>query len=128
MNRLGAFLQRWGPVLAYMVLIYLLSAQPADNGIIPHFGAVDFPVRKLVHFLEYALLARLFLRAVRGSAPLDRKHLVWALALTVLYACTDEYHQTFVLGRAGRGFDVLIDSAGALVALALKARFRHGFR
>jgi VanZ family protein len=116
------FVFRWGPVLLYMGLIYLFSDQPRGNGVIPDFGAFDFPLRKTVHFLEYALLALLFLRALRGEAPLTRKHLGWALALTVLYACSDEFHQAFVPGRAARAHDVLIDTAGALTALALASR------
>jgi VanZ family protein len=34
--------------------------------------------------------------------------------MTVGYACTDEFHQLFVPGRAGLITDVLIDSIGAV--------------
>ena len=39
---------------------------------------------------------------------------VWAVALTSLYAVTDEVHQLFVDGRACRFTDWLIDTAGGL--------------
>ena len=42
-----------------------------------------------------------------------------AAVSAVLYACSDEFHQLFVAGRAGRINDVLIDSAGAVLGLAL---------
>lgn len=37
------------------------------------------------------------------------------LLFCFLYACSDEYHQTFVIGRTGSFTDVLIDTSGALV-------------
>jgi VanZ family protein len=42
---------------------------------------------------------------------------LWAILLTILYAVSDEYHQTFVPGRNGQLADVLIDSLGGLIAL-----------
>jgi VanZ family protein len=52
-----------------------------------------------------------------------RKGLLAQLALCLLvaalYASTDEFHQLFVEGRAGRFTDVLIDSSGALTALII---------
>jgi VanZ family protein len=102
-----------------MALIYLLSDQPKEGGVIPDFGNLDLPVKKLGHFVEYAVLALLFLRALRGTQSPTRQHLAWAFTLTVLYAITDEYHQTLVPGRAGRWEDVVIDASGALLALWL---------
>ena len=43
----------------------------------------------------------------------------------VLYAVSDEIHQTFVPGRAGQIRDVLIDSCGVLAGILL-ARALHG--
>jgi VanZ family protein len=37
--------------------------------------------------------------------------------ITVLYAMSDEYHQTFIPGRNGTVMDVVIDSLGGLTAL-----------
>jgi VanZ family protein len=118
---------RWGPAIAYMALIYLLSDQPKEGGVIPDFGNLDLPVKKLGHFLEFAVLALLFLRALRGTRSPTRQQLAWAFALTVLYAITDEYHQTFIPGRAGRWEDVVIDASGALLALWLCFRGRRLF-
>ena len=42
-----------------------------------------------------------------------------ALCLSVLYACTDEFHQLFVDGRSAQVTDVLIDSVGALSGVLL---------
>ena len=70
---------------------------------------IDHPVRKLAHATEYAILALLWFGAL-GSKP-------QAVVITFLYACTDEFHQLFVSGRAGLFTDVLIDTGGAAVAM-----------
>jgi len=52
----------------------------------------------------------------------DRRWLAWALAF--LYACTDEYHQSFTRGRFPSALDVLIfDNFGALIALWLANKY-----
>jgi VanZ family protein len=42
-----------------------------------------------------------------------------AFALAVLYAASDEFHQTFVEGRVGAIHDVAIDAIGAAIGIAL---------
>lgn len=82
-------------------------------------NAIDFYVRKGAHMTEYAILA-ILLYVWLGRWQVSRTRLTCiAGALTVLYACSDEFHQLFVEGRAGRVSDVLIDSAGAVLGLAL---------
>jgi VanZ family protein len=50
-----------------------------------------------------------------------RKYCVSAVALAFLYAMTDEFHQLFVAGRAGRFIDVCIDTAGAVIGVLILA-------
>jgi len=45
-----------------------------------------------------------------------------AWVLSALYAASDEFHQTFVPGRAGRLLDVVVDWLGAGLALLLAMR------
>lgn len=77
---------------------------------------IEYPVRKAAHMSEYAVLALLIFQALTAF---DRKKNrgCMALGITAAYAVTDEFHQLFVPGRAGRVTDVLIDSAGAFLAL-----------
>lgn len=96
---------------------------------------VSFLLQKSGHFLEYALLALVLYRAVRGTLwilrgtgtggnegdadpELARGPYLWALALTILYAISDEWHQSVIPHREPTLRDVLIDTAGALTALA----------
>jgi len=76
-------------------------------------------VRKIAHFLEYALLGVLAARAFRGSpkAVVRRRWLVICVALIVVYALVDEYHQSFVPSRTASIYDSFIDMAGGFTAV-----------
>jgi len=66
--------------------------------------------------MGYAMLSLSLLRGFdfRG----ERRWLAWFLA--VLYAVTDEFHQSFVPGRHPAVFDVLVyDNIGSLISLWL---------
>jgi VanZ family protein len=107
-SRLAALLV---PPLLAMAAIFFLSAQTSD----PVDRAWwDVLLRKLAHFTEYAVLTVLWWRALRGLAL--RFPLAVAMAISLGYAATDEFHQTFVDGRNGTPVDVLIDSAGIVIA------------
>ena|SRR5436190_15985124 len=109
----------WLPPLGLMALIFFLSAQPDLNS---GLGVIDLVGRKFIHAGEYALLCFLWWRALREVLPARRAPLA-ALAITVAYSCTDEFHQTFVHGRHGTPVDVLIDAVGSVtVAIALMRR------
>lgn len=101
-----------------MAVIYWFSAQP-DLG--TGFGLIDHIARKLVHAFEYGLLCFLWWRALRTVLPF-RRAIAGAVLVTVVYAVTDELHQTTVAGRNGSPVDVLIDSLGAMLAAALLMR------
>ncbi|MFN2615688.1 MAG: VanZ family protein [Thermoleophilaceae bacterium] len=102
----------WLPPLALMAVIFVLSAQPDLNS---GLGLADLVGRKLVHCLEYALLAFLWWRPLRTRIPARRAALA-ALALASVYAATDEWHQSYVEGRHGTPIDWALDSAGAALA------------
>jgi len=108
---------RFGPPLALMGLIYFLSAQPhLTTGL----GVWDFILRKGAHMTEYGLLWFLWYRA------LGHRRTWAAIAISVAYAATDELHQTHVAGRHGTPVDVLIDSVGIAIAIAVSARAARG--
>jgi VanZ family protein len=93
-----------------MALIFYLSAQHAGAEL--HWYAVI--ARKLGHLGGYALLTVLWAWALSGAT---RRPLVWAAAISFLYACSDEFHQSFVDTRHATPVDVLIDSAGIGLAV-----------
>jgi VanZ family protein len=103
---------RWFPALLVMSVIFWFSAHPAEN--LPDFSWADEIVKKSGHVIGYALLALSYWYAL--GLDFRRRTLVWLLA--ILFAATDEYHQTFVPGRHPSVWDIAIfDNIGALFSL-----------
>lgn len=75
-------------------------------------------VRRIAHFSIYAMLGLLttnFMLTIEKKKMYQR--VILALAFCLVYAITDEFHQTFIEGRSGRVVDVLVDTAGALTGI-----------
>lgn len=114
---------RWAAVLAWMVLIFGLSAQSdlpdLTGGRLPGAQSV------LGHFTVYLVLAWLWRRALAGAGVAQPGR--WAFVLTLLYALTDEFHQAFVPGRMPSILDLVTDAAGAGFALGFRRVVRRTF-
>jgi VanZ family protein len=88
--------------------------------------AIQTLIRKVGHVTEYAILAILFWRALRGGEGLrTRNWLVFfgAWIACALFAASDEFHQSFVPSRTASVHDVMIDICGALIGLLLCLAF-----
>ena len=80
---------------------------------------VKYIIRKVAHFTEYFILAVLVLNVLKDYKTINYKLLLLTFILCLLYAASDEWHQTFVDGRVGTYKDVIIDSLGSLTYLIL---------
>lgn len=108
----------WVPALVVMGVIFWFSAQSGEE--LPVFSWADKIVKKSGHMIGYALLAFWYWYALGWQS--NRRWLAWLLA--VLYAMTDEYHQSFVPFRSPSVWDVLVfDNFGALISLWLTNRY-----
>lgn len=85
----------------------------------PEYAWADLFVKKGGHLIGYALLALSYLYAFKFEP--SKLRVVWLLA--VLYAMTDEFHQSFVAGRMASWIDVAIDGIGAALALFFVKRY-----
>jgi VanZ family protein len=96
-----------------MLAIFLFSSgQALDTPL----GLFDRILNKGGHVLGYGMLALAYWRMFEFKS--GRRWLAWVLA--VLYAMTDEFHQSFVPGRYPSLIDVLVfDNLGALLSLWL---------
>lgn len=112
----------WLPVGAWAALIFMASAQ-SDLVFLPD-AELDLVVRKVGHAAVFGMLALLLLRAITTTTRV-RRPWAWALALTILYAISDELHQGAVSGRHPSPVDVTIDAAGAVVAILAVAGVVH---
>ena len=80
--------------------------------------AIDYGIRKAAHIFEYTVLALFAFRAIRQDRTTFRDVDVWGpLALGVLYASTDEYHQSFVASRWPSVGDVMYDTFGVMIGV-----------
>jgi len=128
---------RWILVVLWMSLIFILSHQDATRssqlsgglmtavmdalaglfkGISIQPETLHFILRKGAHFTAYLMLGLL---AAYAQEPKRRKEWLWTLIICIVYAVSDEYHQTFIPGRSGELRDVLIDSAGSFTGLVI---------
>lgn len=130
-------------LIVWMCVIFRFSAQTAEvssktssrviekvvSAVYPDYDTFDepkkqqvvnsftLPVRKAAHFLEFAVLGALFFIFFSTFSGLSGKHrCVFSFVSGFIYAVSDEIHQTFISGRAGRVTDLLIDFSGVLLA------------
>lgn len=76
----------------------------------------SFYIRKIAHITEYLILGFLMLNLLKQYSVTN---IYYAIGLSILYSCTDEFHQLFISGRSGSIRDVLIDSIGILIGTYL---------
>jgi len=124
MNKLGRIgfwqtISRYCPAVCMMTVIYYFSSLPASE--IPQFYLLDVLIKKAGHMLGYALLSLSTLRALPGKM-LKSKYPAFLIA--VLFAVTDEFHQSFVPGRNGTWVDIGIDAIGAGLGLFLADKWK----
>ncbi len=122
MKSLYRLLKYWLPPFLWMVCIFVLSSRQHFTITKTYF--LDFLIFKFLHMVEYALLYILIFRAFylgRNKKKLLESSLLYSFIFSVLYALSDEFHQTLVPTREGRLRDVLIDTSGIfLVFIFLK--------
>ena len=147
MKRNIKLIASWAAVLLWMLLIFRLSSQVADDSnnlslgitgllhklidgfITVNEEAANHIVRKSAHFTAYLILGILALNALSSSGISKwKKEIIISLLICVLYAVSDEIHQLFVPGRSGQPGDVLIDSLGAGVGIGIYILVRLFFK
>ncbi len=109
------FLKYWFPVVLYCCIIFGVSAIPSRE-LPPSVFLSD----KLIHMLEYGVLAALFARAIRHSSQKKWPLMIWAISLYFVsfYGITDEFHQSFVTGRSSDLVDWSADVTGGAIGAA----------
>ena len=126
------------PVIVWMVLIFagstdVLSAEHTSRFLIPFLrwldpsisfqmiAAIHLTLRKLGHLTEYAILAILLWRALRGTFTAFSRRFIAGITFLVAasFAASDEFHQSFVPTRTATVHDVFIDCVGVAVAIVI---------
>lgn len=120
--------------MVWMGVIFYLSSQPAadsselSNGLLDSILSflriqvepntkefLEKLIRKLAHLVEYAILGLFAIKTLKNFNV--KKACYLAILLCVIYAISDEIHQTFILNRYGSASDVLLDSLGSFLSV-----------
>ena len=119
-------------LIIWMIVIFWLSACSASEsssqsgfltGIvckifnIKNVELASTIIRKLAHLTEFFILGVLTINYIRFYS-IKHKYLI-SIGFCFLYACSDEFHQMFVPGRAGQITDVLIDVFGVILGCGI---------
>jgi VanZ family protein len=108
-----ARLRLWGPVALLVAYQFWLSSQST----LPSPGFTFPNMDKVEHAAYFFLMALFAWRAGRKGEGWSRGAALLAVVLGgLLLGILDEFHQSFVPGRAAEALDVAADTAGALVA------------
>ena len=106
---------RFIPMTATMAVIFFLSHQPHGTFGLPLFAGGD----KLAHAFAYAILATSVLFALHPFIADSRRKsgAILVLVFCLVYGISDEFHQSFVMGRVVSAWDVAADFFGALIVV-----------
>jgi uncharacterized membrane protein SirB2 len=122
-NKFKKYLEFWLPPLIWAFIIFSFSAQ----SVLPGFtiSAADFMLKKTAHIFVYAVLYWLVLRALTKTTSCQKKNQGWwkAMILCLIYAISDELHQSVVPGRHASMRDVGFDLLG--IALVFLKKFKY---
>ena len=70
-------------------------------------------IRKLAHYTEYLILGILVINLNNNKS----KSIYLSIIICLLYAISDEFHQSFVPGRSCQILDIAIDFLGSLTGI-----------
>lgn len=119
-------------LVLWMLFIFMMSSfnasdSSSQSGFIVNFlnnvlkienlDILSFIIRKLAHVTEYFILGLLTINCLKDYEI--KNIFIVSILFCILYSCTDEFHQLFVSGRSGSIKDVMIDSIGIIIGIAI---------
>jgi VanZ family protein len=105
-------------LLFYCGVIFWLSHKPS----LPLPMLFEYQ-DKLHHATAYFIMAILAWRAFRHFVTLPFILAIVSVVFCSLYGISDEWHQSFVVGRTADAWDWVADTFGAFMAMVLLTRF-----
>jgi VanZ family protein len=103
-------------LIAWAGIIFVLSSLPNPPG--PRGPEWQSYLAHTIQYAVFGFLAVRLFSAIRPGAPFSLvAAAAWALA--VLYAISDEFHQSFVANRHASALDVAFDALGAAIGAGL---------
>lgn len=76
-------------------------------------------IRKMAHFSIYTVVGLLLMSLISTYNIKEKNRLIITLTTGIIYASSDEIHQSFVPGRSPMITDVVIDTMGVILGILL---------
>lgn len=76
-------------------------------------------IRKMAHFSIYTAVGLLLMALVSTYNIKEKNRLIISLTTGIIYATSDEIHQSFVPGRSPMITDIVIDTMGVILGILL---------
>ncbi len=120
---------KWIIFIFWLLLIFFFSHQSNSgdtthiiiSNIIPiiknsnTIDIINYIIRKSAHLTEYFILVLLTISLLKEYSKKERKIIIISVIFCFIYACGDEFHQSFIIGRTSKFTDVIIDTTGSLI-------------
>ncbi len=106
-------------------VVQIITKVKMDVDIVKTEEVISFLIRKMAHFSIYFVGAILIFNFVSTFSLKLRNVILLTFIIGVVYSISDEMHQLFISERAGQIRDVLIDSAGVIIATLLMGKFKE---
>ena len=80
---------------------------------------IEKVIRKIAHFSIYTVVGILVMAFISTYQIKEKNRIIISTITGVIYACSDEIHQSFVPGRSPMITDVMIDTMGVILGILL---------
>lgn len=112
------FLKYHFPIIAYLIIIFIFSSIPGDDLPELSFTISDKLFHGLIYFIAFYLFYFSFSN-IRKDSVFYKNAILFSFAFTVIYAISDELHQSLVPNRDADIFDFLADFIGAFIGFII---------
>lgn len=112
--------------LTYNVIKLLNGNKLSERDLEKLTKKINPVIRKIAHFSIYMILAiftYMFIEELNIKSKSEkerlRKNILYTCIFCIIYAIFDEIHQIYVPGRTGKVIDVVIDTLGSCMGIAI---------
>ena len=112
--------------VTYNIIKLLNGNKLSEKELVKLTKKINPLIRKIAHFSIYMILAiftYMFIEELNIKSKSEkerlRKKILYTCIFCIIYAIFDEIHQIYVPGRTGKVIDVVIDTLGAFMGIAI---------
>lgn len=100
-----------------VISIFEFSNRSLENNNL--LNSLNYIIRKLAHIFSYMILSiLLYMHFLKQNISM-KKTIRLVMVISIIFAISDEFHQTYVPGRMGQFGDVLRDTIGILIGILI---------